>query len=138
MLAMYSSVLKKEKFMQRLSEDAVESSSVANDLTCDLKSLAVNSSEGRLDVCLEQVKSAEDNLKILNALVNNLRQNLEGYVSTLVPTEQKENKQEQEEEKQEARQPAVMGPAPDEKQLSDIMNMIKTLKELKESIPNER
>lgn len=135
---MYSSVLKKEKFMQRLSEDAVESSSVANDLTCDLKSLAVNSSEGRLDVCLEQVKSAEDNLKILNALVNNLRQNLEGYVSTLVPAEQKENKQEQEEEKQEAKQPAVLGTAPDEKQLSDIMNMIKTLKELKESIPNER
>jgi hypothetical protein len=133
MLAMYSSVLKKEKFMKRFAEDSAEASSVANDLTCELKILSVNSSEGRLDSCLEQVKNAEDNLKILNALLDNLKRNLDGYVGSLIQKDKVEEIPQERDIEQTVEKPTTS----EEKQMSDIMNMVRTLKELKDSLPNE-
>ena len=134
MLAMYSSVLKKEKFMKRFAEDSVEASSIANDLTCDLKMLSANSSEGRLDICLEQIKSAEDNLKILNALVENLKRNLDGYVGSLV----QKDKAEEVPQERDIEQNINREPVAEEKHISDIMNVVRTLKEPKDSLPNEK
>lgn len=130
MLVMYSTVLRKRDFLKRFSEDAAKTASLANDLTCSLKTLAVISGEERLDSSLDEVKELENSLNHLNAMVNNLKENLQGYVNSLATN----SSTEKEEQKTE------VSPAPpfeDPKQITDVLAAIKSLKELKDSLPNE-
>lgn len=134
MLVVYSSILKKDNFLRRFAEDASSASIVANDLTCNLKSLSVTSADGKLDWSLQELEQAENNLKELTALLNNLKQNLQGYVGSLVPKqEQAEEIAQQPEEKVTSITPAVN----DERQITDILAAIKSLKEMKDSL-NEK
>lgn len=134
MLVVYSSILKKDNFLRRFAEDASSASIVANDLTCNLKSLSATSADGKLDWSLQELEQAENNLKELTALLNNLKQNLQGYVGSLVPKqEQVEETTQQPEEKVASIAPAVN----DERQITDILAAIKSLKEMKDSL-NEK
>ena len=139
MLVVYSSVLKRDNFLRRFSEDVSSAAVVANDLTCNLKSVCATSSEGKLDWSLQELDQAEKNLKELTALVNNLKQNLRGYVGSLVPREEEEKQEQiqdsqlQVEEKESQQRPQ----APDQKNISEILSAIKSLKEMKESL-NEK
>lgn len=129
MLVMYSTVLRKRDFLKRFSEDATKTASLANDLTCSLKTLAVISGEERLDSSLDEIKELEISLNHLNAMVNNLKENLQGYVNSLAT-----NSSNKEEQKTET---SVALPAEDPKQITDVLAAIKSLKELKDSLPNE-
>ena len=134
MLVVYSSILKKDNFLRRFAEDASSASIVANDLTCNLKSLSATSADGKLDWSLQELEQAENNLKELTALLTNLKQNLQGYVGSLVPKqEQNEEPIQQSEENVSPAVPTVN----DEKQITDILAAIKSLKEMKDSL-NEK
>jgi hypothetical protein len=148
MLAVYSSVLKKDKFLKRFADDSAEAASIANELVCDLKSLSVSSSEGKLDSSIDYLKNIEDNLKVLDALLDNLKQNMNGYVSSIVNLPQKQDvvekvkeQEEMMEEKQETEQQEIKKPASpnlDSKQLTDIVNVMKMLKDMKESLGEDK
>lgn len=140
MLAMYSSVLKKDKFLKRFSDDSVEAASIANELVCDLKSLSVNSAEGKLDTSMEYLKNIENNLKIIEALTDNLKQNMNGYISSLIVQEQKEEVELPEQESVKREPEKVLQPNlnMDTRQVSDIMNAVKALKEMRDSIGEDK
>lgn len=126
MLVVYSSVLKKDDFLRRYAEDCHSASSVANDLTCNLKSLSVMSSDGKLDLSLKEIDQAQENLKELTALLDNLKNNMHGYINSLIP------KLENPEEDQESK--PVSNVKEEEKQINDFLNAVKSLKDLKESL----
>lgn len=128
MLVVYSSVLRRENFLRRYAEDCHSASMVANDLTCNLKSLSMMSSEGKLDLSLQEIEQAEKNLKEVSALLSNLRENLQGYVGSLVP---KVNEPETEEEN---KQEKLQADSSNDKQITDILSAIKSLKEMKDSL----
>ena len=128
MLVLYSTVLRKQDFLKRLSEDATKAATVANDLTCSLKTLAVISAEERLDSSLEQLRESESSLNDLGAMINNLKENLQGYINSLATGNQTEK---------ETKEVAQSSMPEDPKQLSDVLSAIKSLKELRDSLPNE-
>lgn len=139
MLAMYSSLIKKEEIMNRVSQDAEELAKIANDLVCELKVVSASSNNKNLEGSMEAIVRAEELSNEVRAMVNNIKVNLNGYTSSLViRSEQQEllkenveTKQEVVEEKQESTQPQMS----EASQMSSIFEAIRTLKEMKESIP---
>lgn len=142
MLAYYSSLVKKEDLMERVAMDAEQVAAIANDLVCELKVLASSSKNKNLENCIDAVKSAESLLKIVTAMTDNLKLNIEGYTSALLSqktaniTEDKPVQKEQSVETIPVQTPVVseQEKMPDFNQLSSLMEAVKSLKEMKESL----
>lgn len=138
MLAMYSSLIKKEEIMNRVSQDAEELATIANDLVCELKMLSASSKNKNLENSLENIMRAEELSNEVRAMVNNIKINLNGYIGSLVQREEtREVLKEQFEEVKNVKpeEQVVQTQINESAQMSSIFEAIKTLKEMKESLP---
>ena len=129
MLAYYSSLVKKEELMERISLDAEQVASLANDLVCDIKTAAAASKGKDIETLLDSLEKAQDLVKIINAMLDNLKNNSVAYVSALIPQKQQEQNQEQQEPAKESKKES----APEE-QLTTLVETLRSLKEMQESI----
>lgn len=142
-LAYFSSLVKKEDFINRISTDAEESASIANDLVCHLKIFVSSCRNKNLESCFESLEESEKTIKLVNAMLQNIRNNLEGYTSSLLPAKEqeenqnKETKNEKQQEKpslQENQISEIKNQPPDASQINSLVETLKTLKEMKDSI----
>ena len=83
MLAVYSTLLKKEDVLPKIGTDIAEIANMANDLTCDLKITANYCKEKNGLVALENLESMKDTINILNAMIQNSVENIKAYVLAL-------------------------------------------------------
>lgn len=125
MLAYYTSIIKKEEIVRKLTEDANELASLANDLVCELKVFSVACNNRNVENSLDAINKAVELSKVVSTIISNVEGNYKAYVSSLIPqAEQTEEKQiEKKEDKQQADQ-----------NISSIMEAVKTLKDLKDSL----
>jgi len=128
MLAYYTTIVRKEDLVKKLTEDGNSISSLANDLVCELKSFTASCSNRDVETSLERIALAEQLLKTVTATFSNLKSNYESYVSSLAPrTEQTEQEGEKNVEEK------VTKPE-SEQNITSLMEAVKTLKDLKDSL----
>lgn len=128
MLAYYRTIVKKEDLLSKLSLDAKELSSVANDLVCKVKEFSVLCDKRDVETASENIKEAEELIKITSAMISNLNDNFNSYLVSLVPEKKEEQIKETQNKKEEN---------PETNQLSSMLEAIRALKEMKESL-NEK
>ena len=130
MLAYYTSLVKREEIVKKLSDDGNNLASLANDLVCELKVFTSACNNRDVETCLESLSKASELSKIVSAMITNVEGNYKSYVSSLVPQKDNEDKDEQETKtNEESVKP--------EQNISSIMEALKALKEMKESL-NEK
>lgn len=129
MLAYYTSLVKKEDLVRRLSNDGKELSSMSNDLVCLVKEF-VNSCDTRdLENAQKLISEAEELSKVVSTMTSNLKSNYESYLFSLLPQRTVEEEKETEE-----KQENVSSQTPDTKQLTTLLEAMKSLKEMKDSL----
>ena len=128
-LAYYSTLVKKESLMDRIHLDTEELASIANDLVCEIKVASVASKNRNIEESLNAIGRAEQLIKIVDAMLGNVKNNTQAYVTALAPVQEQEEK-ETEEVKVNQETPATN--AADK--LSNLMEAIKSLKEMQQSI----
>jgi hypothetical protein len=129
MLAYYTSLVKKEDLVRRLSNDGKELSSMSNDLVCLVKEF-VNSCDTRdLENAQKLILEAEELSKVVSTMTSNLKSNYESYLFSLLPQRTVEEEKETEE-----KQENVSSQTPDTKQLTTLLEAMKSLKEMKDSL----
>lgn len=142
-LAYFSSLVKKEDFINRISIDAEESAALANDLVCHLKILSSSCKNKNLEICFESLEESEKTIKLVNAMLQNLRNNLEGYTSSLFPAREQNTEQVQETKKEIEREDNLVQEnkiaetktqAPDISQINSLVETLKSLKEMRDSV----
>lgn len=127
MLAYYTSLVKREEIVKKLSDDGDELASLANDLVCELKVFTSACNNRDVETCLESLSKASELSKIVSAMITNVDGNYKSYVTSLVPQETKEEKRQDE--------PQVSDePETKEKDILSIMDAIRSLKEMKDSL----
>lgn len=131
MLAMYSSLIKKEEISDRISKDAEDLVSVANDLVCELKMIAAYSKNKNIESSLEHCQSCEKLLNVVDAMFRNLNMNLNSYARSLIP-QVEEKSQEIDKEQEPETKPSE--PVPPVENLSALLEAVKTLKEMKNGL----
>ena len=125
MLAYYTTLVKKESLLDRLKLDADELAVVANDLVCEIKIAANSCKDKNVENLLSSVAQAEDLLKIVSAMLDNMKNNTHAYVASLSP--QQESEKQEQNVKQE-----TSSTSPDK--LASLVDAIKSLKEMQSSI----
>ena len=127
MLAYYTSLVKREELIKKLTEDGNDLASLANDLVCELKTFVAACNTRNVETCLDSINKASELSKITSAMITNIEANYKSYVSSLIPqvepTEQKQEEQIVEEKS-----------AQTEQDIPSILEAIKALKEIKDSI----
>lgn len=130
MLAYYTSLVKREEIVKKLSDDGNNLASLANDLVCELKVFTSACNNRDVETCLESLSKASELSKIVSAMITNVEGNYKSYVTSLVPQETKEEKKQDE--------PQINDePETKEKDILNIMDAIRSLREMKESL-NEK
>lgn len=131
MLAYYTTIVKRADLLSKLSEDSVNVASVANDLVCKLKSFSSSAANKDVEETSLNIKEAEELSKIVSAMVDQLKNNYDGYLNSLVVVDKK-----QEKETQASEEPSILQETkqPDQTQLSSLLEAIKSLKEMKETL----
>lgn len=126
MLAYYTSLIKREEVVKKLSEDGNDLASLTNDLVCELKIFTSACNNRDVETCLDSLSKASELSKVVTAMISNVESNYKSYVSSLLPqSEQLEQKSEQKPEE---------SPVANEKDIPSIFEAIKTLKEMKDSL----
>ena len=128
-LAYYSTLVKKESLMDRIHLDAEELASIANDLVCEIKVASVASKNRNIEESLNAIGRAEQLIKIVDAMLGNVKNNTQAYVTALAPVQEQEEK---ETEEVKVNQETPTTNAADK--LSNLMEAIKSLKEMQQSI----
>jgi hypothetical protein len=125
MLAYYTTLVKKESLLDRIKLDADELAVVANDLVCEIK-IASNSCKDRnVENLLSSISQAEDLIKVVNAMLDNMKNNTHAYVAALNPRQEaKKQEQQDKEEPSEVKSD----------KLTSLVDAIKSLKEMQSSI----
>ena len=130
MLAYYTSLVKREEIVKKLSDDGNNLASLANDLVCELKVFTSACNNRDVETCLDSLNKASELSKIVSAMITNVEGNYKSYVTSLVPQETKEEKKQDE--------PQINDePETKEKDILNIMDAIRSLREMKESL-NEK
>lgn len=130
-LAYYSSVVKKEEILERISLDAEQIASIANDLVCDIKTAAAASKTRDIETLIDSLTKAQDLTKVVSTMIDNLKNNSESYISTML-TQQKEQVQEQREQVQEQKEQVQESSKKELSPQDQLMSLVETLKSLKE------
>lgn len=130
MLAYYTSLVKREEIVKKLSDDGNNLASLANDLVCELKVFTSACNNRDVETCLESLSKASELSKIVSAMITNVEGNYKSYVTSLVPQETKEEKKQDELQINDE-------PETKEKDILNIMDAIRSLREMKESL-NEK
>ena len=129
MLAYYSTIIKKEEIMNRISLDAAQLTTAINDMICNAKTLTVISKEKNIEDSLEIGNQMDEQLKVVNAMISNIRSNLESYAKSLLPEVLEKTKEEMQ-QAQEPEKPKQVGPD----QITTLVESLKTLKAMQESM----
>lgn len=130
MLAYYTSIVKKEDLLIRLSEDLDSLAELSNELVCEIKVAAVTCKNKNIEDTIEKCRKAEELSKIISAMIKNVSSNLEGYLETLTSSSTQKNNDE--EKQQQSLDPKE--PAQSDNQLGSILEAIKSLKEMKATL----
>jgi len=129
MLAYYTSLVKREELVKKLSEDGNDLAILANDLVCELKVFTAACNNRNVESCLDALNKANDLVKVISAMTLNVEGNYKSYVSSLIPKEE-HAEQKQEETKAEEKEAT----STTEKDIPSLFEAIKTLKEMKDSL----
>ena len=138
MLAMYSSLIKKEEIMNRISQDAEELAILANDLVCELKIISASSKNKNLESSMSAVNNAEELVNQVKAMVMNIKVNLNGYTNSLIQVSQVEQKEEVRNQNSEtvvSKEETTIPSSAEPVQMNSILDAIKTLKEMRDNLP---
>lgn len=138
MLAVYSSLIQKDEIMNRIAKDAEDLVVLANDLVCELKILSAKSKNKNLEDSIHSVQTAEELVSKIKPMVINLRNNINGYASSLVSHPQSEESSQESEKampetSMEDEKGSVPNPA-DPNQLNTILEAVKALKEMRSNL----
>ena len=126
-LAYYTTLLKKEEILKRLGEDASVLAEIANDLVCEIKTTAAACKNRDVETIISSTSQAENLVKVVGAMLDNLKGNANAYVSTLIPQQEQPEQKEVLQEKQDAPQAAT-------DKLTSLVDALKSLKEMQSSI----
>jgi Sec-independent protein translocase protein TatA len=126
-LAYYTTLLKKEEILKRLGEDASVLAEIANDLVCEIKTTAAACKNRDVETIISSTSQAENLVKVVGAMLDNLKGNTNAYVNTLVPQQEQSEQKEATQEKQDASQTAS-------EKLTSLVDALKSLKEMQSSI----
>jgi Sec-independent protein translocase protein TatA len=126
-LAYYTTLLKKEEILKRLGEDASVLAEIANDLVCEIKTTAAACKNRDVETIISSTSQAENLVKVVGAMLDNLKGNTNAYVNTLVPQQEQSEQKEATQEKQDASQAAS-------EKLTSLVDALKSLKEMQSSI----
>lgn len=138
MLAMYSSLIKKEEILNRVSQDAEELAAIANDLVCELKIISASSKNKNLESSMNAVSNAEELVNQVKAMVMNIKVNLNGYTNSLIQVSQVEQKEEVRNQNSEtvvSKEETTIPSSAEPVQMNSILDAIKTLKEMRDNLP---
>lgn len=122
MLVYYTSVTKKEEWLRKMANDAEDAAESANEMVCNLKSFAAHCLERDLEGSIEAITQAQENIGVVSIMLESLKNNIGAYAEHLAPKKEQP--------------PAPIPPQPeveksaDPKGLSELVDAIKTLKEL--------
>lgn len=125
-LAYYSNLVKKESLMDRIHLDAEELATTANDLVCEIKIASVSCKNRNIEEALSSIEKAQQLIQIVDAMLGNIKNNTQAYISSLSQQQEQTAKEEPTEQKTES------ASTPDK--LSNLMEAIKSLKEMQQSI----
>lgn len=129
MLAYYTTVIKREEILDKIGEDGRNLSTLVNDLACSLKEFKASCEIRDVESSQKLLLESEDLLKTIVPILTNIRSNFDSYLVSLVPNKQ-EVKQEEKVEEETKQQPQTTDP----NQLSTLLETIRSLKEMKESL----
>ena len=101
-LAYYTTLLKKEEILKRLGEDASALAELANDLVCEIKTTAAACKNRDVETIISSTSQAENLVKVVGAMLDNLKGNANAYVSTLIPQQDQPEQKEILQEKRQA------------------------------------
>lgn len=131
-LAYYSTLIKKESLMDRIHLDTEELASIANDLVCEIKIASVASKNRNIEESLSAFEKAQQLIQIVDAMLGNIKNNTQAYVTSLGQQQEQLKKEDPSEEKngqnKQNENKADVG------QINSIMEAIKSLKEMKEQL----
>lgn len=136
MLAVYSSLVKKEDLIERIRLDAENLANMTNDLVCELKVVAAACKSKDAETLLSSTEQAENLSRIVGMIATNVRNNSISYINSLIPkldnnlTTAEQNQtlvEDNSEEKNQNEQQDKADPA----QITSILEAIKSLKEMK-------
>ena len=130
-LAYYSNLIKKENIMERIHLDTEELANIANDLVCELKFLSSSCKNKNIEDALENLTKSEEIVGILNVMIKNSRENIEAYVSSMMP-QKKEAVETQETLPNEEKKDSGAG-----QNLNSLVETLKSLKEMQQSLDNK-
>ena len=130
MLAYYTALVKKEDLVKKLSDDANNLASLANDLVCELKVFNSACNDRDVETSLDSISKALDLSKIVSAMITNIESNYKSYVSSLLP-QAEQTEQKQEEKKVEEKESSS---GSDPSQLVTLLEAVRSLKEIKDSL----
>jgi hypothetical protein len=130
MLAYYTSLIKREELVKRLSEDGNDLATLANDLVCELKTFTAACSNGNIESCLDALNKANELVKVISAMTLNVENNYKSYVSSLVPHEERVEQKQEEIKEEEKEAPSIAEP----NQLVTLLEAVRSLKEMKDSL----
>ena len=125
-LAYYSTIIKKEEILERISLDAERIASVANDLVCDIKISAAAAKSRDIETLLTTLDKTQEQIKVVSSMLDALKNNAESYVSFLIP-----EKQEIVKEEEALLEPKENKEAPKNSQ-DQILSLVESLKSLKD------
>ena len=129
MLAYYTTVIKREEILDKIADDGRNLSTLVNDLACFLKEFKASCESRDVETSQKLLFESEDLLKTIVPILANIRSNFDSYLISLVPVKQ-ETKQEEKVEEENKQQTQVTDP----NQLSTLLETIRSLKEMKESL----
>lgn len=125
MLAYYTSLVKKEELLEKLSSDGKRLASISNDLVCCVKEYTAACDVRDIEHAQKAIYEAEELSKIVVAMITNTRTNYDSYISSLVPQKEEEKQEVVKQENQ---------IQTDSTQLSTLLEAMKSLKEMKDSL----
>lgn len=136
-LAYYSTIVKKEEVLERISEDILNVANIANDLACDLKAANAAAKIKNIEDLLSSLRKCQQLIVVINTMVDNIHNNTITYTQALVPRQQKEEvesiQQEQESQEEEMSENFVDAKKQGE-QLESLVEALKSLKEMQASL----
>jgi len=129
MLAYYTTVIKKEEILDKIADDGRNLSTLVNDLACLLKEFKASCELRDVETSQKLLSESEDSLKTIVPILANIRSNFDSYLVSLIPNKE-DVKQEQKTEEQDKQQIQTQDP----NQLATLLETIKSLKEMKDSL----
>ena len=85
MLAYYSTLLKKEEILKRLTDDITNLAEIANEVVCEIKVAGAGGKNRDPETIINSLEQAQKLNKVVSLMINNVKENTVLYINSLTP-----------------------------------------------------